>query len=254
MNTSNHVSESQIIATGRRDPPSGTVRRLGFPRLGIDTDCMLGALQANVAWGGSVTVRSVGMSEPGPSSATPQVRRILLGLSLGLLVAMSLLVLQPFLAPMVWAAILAFTSWPLYRRLRRPLRRSNNAAAFLMTLLMCCVVVLPLFWLVILLKSELVESYGTLAAYFKQGPHPLPTVIRDIPWLNNLVQEGLDRYASDPDELRREALSLLQSWARELAGVLGNIGRNLGKLLVTMLTLFFLFESLVLGARSSSAY
>jgi predicted PurR-regulated permease PerM len=182
------------------------------------------------------------MSQSGPSSPTPQLRRILLGLALGLLLAISLLVLRPFLAPIVWATILAFASWPLYRRLRLPLRRSDTAAAFLMTLLMCCAVVLPLLWLAILLKRELVESYGTLAVYFKQGPHPLPTVIRDIPWLNNLVQAGLDRYASDPDELRREALSWLQSWAGELAGLLGDIGRNLGKLLVTMLTLFFLYR------------
>lgn len=182
------------------------------------------------------------MSEPGRLSATPQLRRILLGLSLGLLLAMCLLVLRPFLAPIVWATILAFASWPLYRRLRLALHRSNVAAPLLMTLLMCCVVVLPLLWLALLLEGEIVESYKVLAAYFKEGPHPLPTLIRDVPWLNNLVQDGLDRYASDPDELRHQALSWLQSWASELAAVLGDIGRNLGKLLVTLLTLFFLYR------------
>jgi len=177
-----------------------------------------------------------------PFSASPQLTRILLGLTLGLLAATCLLVLRPFLTSILWAAILAFASWPLYRKIRLPLSRFNSAAALLMTLLMACAVIVPLLWLLILLKSELVDAYGTLAGYFKQGPHAPPAVIRNIPWLSNLVQEGLDRYASDPAELRHEALVWLQSWASDLAGVLGDIGRNLGKLLVAMLTLFFLYR------------
>jgi len=66
-------------------------------------------------------------------------------------------VLQPFLAPVVWAAILAYASWPLYRRLRRPLRRFNTFAALLMTLLMTCAVVVPVFWLLMLVQSELLN-------------------------------------------------------------------------------------------------
>jgi predicted PurR-regulated permease PerM len=49
------------------------------------------------------------------------------------------LVLQPFLVPVAWAAILAYTTWPVYRRIRTWLR-GQVWASFLMTTL------LPSLW------------------------------------------------------------------------------------------------------------
>jgi predicted PurR-regulated permease PerM len=51
------------------------------------------------------------MSEVEPPSATSQLRRILLWILLGSLAAACLFVLQPFLASVLWAAILAYASW-----------------------------------------------------------------------------------------------------------------------------------------------
>ena len=53
--------------------------------------------------------------------------RLVLGLLLGGLLLLAFAVLKPFLVPVVWAAILAYTTWPLLVRLRRleaPRRRS----------------------------------------------------------------------------------------------------------------------------------
>lgn len=176
------------------------------------------------------------------TSVSPSFRRTLLGISLGLLAVACLLVLRSFVIPILWAAILAFASWPLYCRVRGPLRKYNTAAAAVMTLLMGCAVIVPLLWLFILLKRELAETYGALVLYFKDAPHPLPAFIRDIPWLNSVVRGTLERYESDPTELQREALRWLQGWASDLTGVLGNIGRNLGKVLAAILTLFFVYR------------
>jgi predicted PurR-regulated permease PerM len=182
------------------------------------------------------------MLEPVTSSATPQLRRILLGFALGALAVLCLLILRPVLAPIVWAAILAYASWPLYRRLRAPLRAFNTSAALLMTLLMTCAVVVPLVWLLVLLQNELAGAYGTLTAFLARGPRSLPSAIRDIPWLGTLIQEGLDRYTSDPSALGREVVEWLKRSLTLLTGVLGDIGRNLAKLLLAMLTLFFVYR------------
>ncbi len=182
------------------------------------------------------------MSEVESPSATPQLRRILLWTLLGLLGAACLFVLRPFLAPVVWAAILAYASWPLYRQLRSVLARFNTFAAVLMTLLMTCAVVLPVLWLLVLVQSELLNAYRALAGYLTQGPQALPGVIRDIPWLGNLLQEKLIRYSSDPAALTREAAGWIQRWAVALGSVLGDISRNFIKVLIAILTLFFLYR------------
>ena len=59
-------------------------------------------------------------------SATILTRRIILTLLLGALVALSYAVLRIFLAPMAWAVILAFLTWPVYRRLRSGLGRAGR--------------------------------------------------------------------------------------------------------------------------------
>jgi predicted PurR-regulated permease PerM len=182
------------------------------------------------------------MSEVEPPSAPSQLRRILLWILLGSLAVACLFVLRPFLAPVLWAAILAYASWPLYRRLRRPLSRFNTFTALLMTLLMTCAVVVPVLWILMLVQSELLNAYRALTSYLARGPQALPAAIRDIPWLGNLLQEQLNRFSSDPAALAREATGWIQRSALALASVLGDIGRNFLKILFAVLTLFFLYR------------
>ena len=172
------------------------------------------------------------MSNPETRAAGPQLRRILLGVALGLLATLCALILRPLLAPIVWAAILAYASWPVYRWLQIRLRCSKTPAAL----------VVPVLWLLILMQRELADAYTTLTAFVSQGPHTLPGVIRGLPWLGDFLQNELDRYTRDPTALGREALGALQRWSTELTGMLGDIGRNIAKLLMAMVTLFFFYR------------
>ncbi len=52
--------------------------------------------------------------------------RLAAALALG---AATFAVLRPFLTPLAWAAILAYLTWPLYRRLRQRAKRPSLAAA-----------------------------------------------------------------------------------------------------------------------------
>ncbi len=182
------------------------------------------------------------MAVPELSASALMSRRILLGALLGLLLTGCLVILKPFLAPIIWAAILAYVTWPVYRRARTPLGRLNGTAAFLMTLLVSCAVVLPFIWLLVLLQDEFVRAYRLFTDFLSQGPHTLPPALRNIPWLGARLQEGLDRYATDPTALGREFVGWLQGWASHLPDVLGSIGRNLGKLSLAVLTLFFFYR------------
>ncbi|MCQ4347354.1 AI-2E family transporter [Pseudomonas stutzeri] len=67
-------------------------------------------------------------------------------LMLGLLAA-CLLVLAPFWSALFWAAVLAFSSWPLMRGLTRLLGGRTSMAAGLLTLVWMLLVAVPLIWL-----------------------------------------------------------------------------------------------------------
>jgi predicted PurR-regulated permease PerM len=111
-----------------------------------------------------------------------------------------------------------------------------------MTLVMTCAVVIPVLWLLFLVQGELSDAYQALNGYLTHGPKMLPPVIRDIPWLGSLLQDQLLRYTSDPAELSRAVVSWMQRSAAGLARLLGDIGRNFLKMLLTILTLFFLYR------------
>ena len=72
------------------------------------------------------------------------VERVLLWVLLGALAAGCILVLYPFFSALFWAAILAFTTWPVFDWLRLRLHLRNGPAALVMVLLAAIIIVLPL--------------------------------------------------------------------------------------------------------------
>jgi len=154
----------------------------------------------------------------------------------------SLLVLAPFLAALVWAAILAYITGPLYTRIRRPFGRYKSAAASAMTVLLTCAVILPILWMLMVAGDEMVAAYRAFATFLAQSPHELPAIVRRIPWLGELLQQQVDRFTSEPAALKSEITKWIQAWSGELAALLGGIGRNIGKVLTAMLTVFFFYR------------
>jgi predicted PurR-regulated permease PerM len=169
-------------------------------------------------------------------------RRLLLAALLIALAALCLLVLTPFLTPIVWAAILAFASWPLYRRLRRLLHRMHTLPALLMTVLLGCAVILPMLWILILVQRELFAAYRLLTHYLAEGPHTLPASIAALPWVGPQLQSLMDRYSADPNGVTQELSAWTLSWARDVGGILSSVGREAVRLTLTLLVLFFLYR------------
>jgi predicted PurR-regulated permease PerM len=182
------------------------------------------------------------MLELEPPSATRSLRRPLFGLLAASLGGLCLWVLAPFLAPIAWAAILAYVSWPAYGAVRRLFGRSPSVSALVMVLLVACVFLIPLLWLAYLLRNELTGSFRPIAAHVIQGTRTVAQSALRIPWLGGLIQQEYTRYLADPAALGRESMSLLQTWVGALASVLGGVGRNLLKGLLTILLLFFFYR------------
>ncbi len=70
--------------------------------------------------------------------------RLLMGLLLGGVAVGCAVVLYPFLSALLWAAILAYTTWPIYRRLQSRLGLGRMGAAAAMVGITAVLVVLPL--------------------------------------------------------------------------------------------------------------
>jgi predicted PurR-regulated permease PerM len=177
-----------------------------------------------------------------PAPAATSYRRPLFGLLAVTLAALCLWVLAPFIASIAWAVILAYVSWPAFRRLRKLFGRSRTAAALAMIVLVTCVLVAPLLWLLVLLRDEWLLSFKPLAASLSQEAHLIAQGMQRIPWLGTLLQSEFNRYLADPSALVHESMQALQSWLLSILSLLGGLGRDLAKMLLTLLLLFFCYR------------
>ncbi|WP_340524649.1 AI-2E family transporter [Cupriavidus necator] len=169
------------------------------------------------------------------------VRRTLLVCLLGGLLALSFVVVRPFLVPLAWAAILTYVTWPLNAWLRRVLRQHRTWAALISTLVLTAVLGVPLIGLTIVLRAEMVAAYREAAEIVNAGVS-LPDSLARLPWVGEWLQEWLSLLLGDRAALRAQVTALIERWGGALAKLAGDVGLNAGLIGVALLTAFFFFR------------
>jgi predicted PurR-regulated permease PerM len=176
------------------------------------------------------------------SLANPLIRRLTLAFFLGGLFLLAWIVLRPFLVPVLWAGILAFVTWPLLLRLQRVVR-SLTLASLLMTLLVGAVIIAPLAWLVLSLRVEVAAGYQDVLAKVTAGQVRMPQFVLNLPLIGGEIRAFLERIAANPELIGREIAGLAERSFGEMSAVVGGVGRNVAKLALALLTLFFLYRT-----------
>jgi predicted PurR-regulated permease PerM len=174
-------------------------------------------------------------------ASAPWLRRLLTAAALALLVLLGFRVMEPFIVPLVWAGILAYVTWPGYTRALRLCRGRSVAAALLMTALVTLAVIVPLAWLAVVLRVEMVRAFHEVQGLLSGGVQ-LPSLLLKIPWLGDELQDLTTRAAQDPHALGGELKAITDHSFDQIARVIGGIGRNVIKLLLSVLSLFFLYR------------
>lgn len=172
----------------------------------------------------------------------PWLRRLIVAALVIGLVVLSFQVLQPFIVPLIWAAILAYVTWPAYIRLLELLHGRRTLTALLMTFLLTAAVILPTVWLIALLRAEAVNAYREIAAALAAGGAKLPEGLLRLPWIGEWLRELSQRMASDPGALSDEVRQLVDRSFGEVRTILGGVGRNVAKLLIAIVSLFFVYR------------
>ncbi|MEI8241834.1 MAG: AI-2E family transporter [bacterium] len=123
--------------------------------------------------------------------------------AVGLVAAGCLAVLFPFLSAILWAAVLAYTTWPLLLRLERLLGGRRSLAAFLMTALIALVLILP-FAVAGVTLAENVARFEELLRLLQGGlPADAPEWVRRLPWIGPDVERAWPGFARDTGIISR---------------------------------------------------
>ena len=171
----------------------------------------------------------------------PWFRRLLVaGLILGI-VLLTFTVLQPFIVPLIWGAILAYVSWPLHLRVLKLVGGRVFVASVLTTFLVTLAIVVPLVWLLLLLRVEAMSAYVEVQAFLASKP-TLPPSLHELPWVGQWLQDLLGRLSADPDAIRQQLVLLMEQSSLEVSRLIGGVGRNVAKLFFAVLSMFFLLR------------
>ena len=152
------------------------------------------------------------------------------------------MILHEFLLTLIWAFILAYITWPLYKWLDRHINSHANISAAIMTVLIALTMLIIIFWFVNLLQSELKDTYQRLVSYLAQEHHPIPNFVTSIPLLGPYLQDLANQITSDPAGLTAQLAQWSKQWLRQLAGFLGGLGSYTLKTGMILATVFFCYR------------
>jgi predicted PurR-regulated permease PerM len=128
---------------------------------------------------------------------------MLMGLLIGGVAVGSAVVLYPFWSAMLWAAILAYSSWPMFLAIRRTLRLGSGWAAMVMVLCSALVIVVPLAFAVPRSASDVERLRGEVELLLQQGLPPAPAWLFDVPVLGAALHDYWAAWAADISAMER---------------------------------------------------
>jgi predicted PurR-regulated permease PerM len=154
------------------------------------------------------------------------------------LLALVVWILRPFLTPLVWGAILAYATWPIYRRLPGRERRPRIVAAALVVGVGLGIGI-PVALLLVTLADEASAIARTVLEWRKSGA-PLPETLR------NALTLGAFEFLTPVVEAARAGAWLERAGSelsRALVSLAGGIARNAVKFGVAMVSLYAFYVS-----------
>jgi predicted PurR-regulated permease PerM len=164
-------------------------------------------------------------------------------IALALLLAGCLLVIRPFLSAILWAGILSFSSWPLYRRLLQWLGGRRTLAALLLALGMIAVILLPLLIAGVTLADNVKELTTATQRWLDEGPPAPPAWLNKVPVVGRQMADSWRTLAADSAkwmEVAKRFVEPVGSWLLKAGLVLGS---GLLHLALSILVTFFLLRS-----------
>ncbi|WP_434352552.1 AI-2E family transporter [Psychrobacter sp. HD31] len=166
-------------------------------------------------------------------------------LAISLLIILFILcfsVVKFFIVPALWAAIIAYVTFPLYNFFYTKVKLSRNLSAFIMTFFVSLMIGIPLLVGIFILQQEAVDLYGMILHRIQAGYVDLPSQIKEIPVVGQQIKDALWEINKDPEG----TMEIIKVWVQEHL-YYGKVAvdavlRNFAKMGMVIMTLFFFYR------------
>lgn len=144
--------------------------------------------------------------------------RLLMGLLLTGIAVGCILVLHPFLSAILWAAILAYTTWPVFISIRTRLHLGRGWSAGVMVLLTTVLIVLPLTLAAPAGADDVNQLRRAVEDALNAGLPDAPSWLASVPVVGQTMTDYWNEWAAD--------LSAMVSFFRPYFGMIAEQGLN----------------------------
>jgi predicted PurR-regulated permease PerM len=185
-----------------------------------------------------------------PAAKPARLEQSLGWIVLLLLLIGCLLVLRPFASSLLWAVVLCFSSWPIYRRLLKLLQGRRTWAALIMALAMIVVMILPFLIVGATLADNVQELTTSAKTWVGAGPPAPPAWLAKVPAIGQQAVERWQSLAADNAKLLEATKRFIEPVGSLLVIVSVAIGGGLVQLALSIFIAFFLFrDGIAIGQR-----
>jgi predicted PurR-regulated permease PerM len=171
-------------------------------------------------------------------------------LGIGLMIAGSLWVLQPFLSALLWATMIVVSTWPLMIRLQKRLGGKRGAAVAVMTTVLLLILFVPLYLAISTILGQtdrIVELAHELST--RRLPPP-PSWVAGLPLIGQKMSERwLGLAALEPNELTARLTPYLRTGLAWFATQAGSFGSMVVQFLLTVIIAAILYAKGESAAR-----
>jgi predicted PurR-regulated permease PerM len=158
------------------------------------------------------------------------------------LALLCLLVLRPFISAALWAAILCFTTWPIFLRLEEMLDGRRTLAALIATLFLTAVIVVPVAILATTLADNVSALIRASQKLIEEGPPTAPDWLASIPLVGAHLADYWS-YLSGSSSVRLQELGRLLPAAKVVVLWGGSaLAEGLFQIILSLLIAFFFYR------------
>lgn len=151
-------------------------------------------------------------------------------------------VLRPFISALLWAAILCFSTWPLYLWLERVFQGKRTLAALMMMFLMALILVVPFMVVGFSLADNVTRMISTIREFLNEGAPDPPSWIGQLPIVGEIVEKSWREMAHNSDKLMetlKDFIGRSRGWLLERSL---DLGQGILQLSLSVLIAFFFYR------------
>lgn len=161
---------------------------------------------------------------------------------LAVLMGLSFWILQPFLLTLLWAFIISFVLFPIYKFLNQFIQNQTFCAAFL-TGFITLIIMSLMFGVLHLIENEIKTAYHVLLENFSTlSSWKVPAKIRNLPHIGDYLQNTLSQLQRNQSSLTSQLIDAFKERLGSFAAFFSHIGQRTVKLGFVLVTVFFCFR------------